>query len=126
MSDKTEVLTLRVDARTKQWVEHLARVSDRTRSSFLDRVVSAAIQKIVCCDRGPNICDHLWCDTCGTWSKDTGGMDEDTGEAYFSCGHFQGMSRWTGEMMPVDERRPNAFVDPFQVRTFRSFVEGVR
>lgn len=46
-----------------------------------------------CCERYPFSCDHVWCDQCSDWSKDTCGSDPDSGEAYWSCGHLQGFSR---------------------------------
>ena len=26
----------------------------------------------LCCPRGPNACDHVWCSTCDDWARDTG------------------------------------------------------
>lgn len=126
MSEKSSVLTLRVDDETRRWVEHIARFTDLTMSSFLDRLVRQEVCRIRCCDRGPNSCDHVWCDICGGWSKDSGSMHNETTEAYFSCYHFQGFSRCLDTDIPPDKLQRNGYVDPFQVKTFRQFVGETR
>lgn len=125
MSDKTEVLTLRSDRGSRQWVEFLAKRLELSRSSVLERILTDYLERIQCCDRGPYTCDHVWCDICGKWAKDTGGTDPDTGEAYFNCAHYQGFSRWDDDI-PEGQLRQNNYVDPFQVKTFRQFVSGSR
>ena len=126
VSEKTEVLTLRTDRQARQWVEFLARCTERSKSAVLERFLSDRLRLIQCCRNGPYDCDHVWCDWCGGWAKDTGGMHPDTGEVSWNCVHYQGISRYSGEEMPPHRVQTNTHVDPFRMKKFRDHVDGGR
>jgi hypothetical protein len=128
MNEKTEVMTLRVTEQTRSWIELIARKSGQSKSATLEKIVTDRISTIQCCARGPWSCDHVWCDLCGGWAGDTGGLhpDSEYGEMTFNCGHPQGSSRWPGVTIPEDKKIRDCDADPFQVRRFRDFVESAR
>lgn len=126
VSEKTEVLTLRTDKQTRQWVEFLARCTERSKSAVLERFLSEKLRLVQCCERGPYECDHVWCDWCGDWARDNAGMHPDTGEAHWSCLHYQGMSRCSDEEIPPHLLQVNTHVDPFRMKKFRDHVDGGR